>query len=326
MIGITINHENMTDNEVTVAATEYADTLSLPATDPLWRDGSELVDMVTGAFPHLLASATPRRRVISPRIEIDLAKIEHNTRDLVTLLAHQGISVTGITKATLGLPEVAEAMIAGGVARIGDSRIANLERLREAGITTPMMLIRSPTPDECERAVAAAVRQPVTELDVIHALSRAAEAHQKTHDVVLMVELGDLREGVLPQSRRGDRPPDRQPGTWRSSASGRTWPAAMASYPTVDQMAELGQLDEPASHRTGDRAAADLGRQLRQPGLGARTRTSRRHAIDGSPDRRGHPARHRSGGVPAHRRPAHRCFHPGGVRDRVVGEADHAAG
>ena len=47
----------------------------------------------------------------SPRIEIDLDKIEENARVLVTLLSHQGISVTGITKATLGLPEVAEAMI-----------------------------------------------------------------------------------------------------------------------------------------------------------------------------------------------------------------------
>ncbi len=117
--------------------------------------------------------------MISPRIEIDLAKIEQNTRLLVTLLSHQGISVTGITKATLGLPEVAEAMIAGGVARIGDSRIANLERLREAGITTPMMLIRSPTPDECERAVAAASVSLVSELDVIHALSRGRSARSR---------------------------------------------------------------------------------------------------------------------------------------------------
>lgn len=54
VIGITINHENMTDDEVTAVATEYADHLSLPATDPLWRDGVELVDMVTAAFPHLL--------------------------------------------------------------------------------------------------------------------------------------------------------------------------------------------------------------------------------------------------------------------------------
>jgi uncharacterized NAD-dependent epimerase/dehydratase family protein len=55
VIGITINHENMTDGEVSDVATKYAAELSLPATDPLWRDGSELVDMVTAAFPHLLA-------------------------------------------------------------------------------------------------------------------------------------------------------------------------------------------------------------------------------------------------------------------------------
>ncbi len=67
VIGITINHENMTDAEVSAVATEYADTLGLPATDPLWRDGSELVDMVTGAFPHLLAQrrSVPPGRVVA---------------------------------------------------------------------------------------------------------------------------------------------------------------------------------------------------------------------------------------------------------------------
>ncbi len=133
----------------------------------------------------------------SPRIEIDLDKIEANTRTLVTLLARQGIGVTGITKATLGLPAVAVAMVAGGVVRLGDSRIANLERLRAAGLTTPTMLIRSPTPDEAERAVAAADISLITEMDVVHALSVAASRHGVVHNVALMVELGDLREGVL---------------------------------------------------------------------------------------------------------------------------------
>jgi ornithine racemase len=136
--------------------------------------------------------------VSSPRIEIDLSRIEHNTRTLVTLMTRRGIDVTGITKAALGLPAVAEAMVAGGVARLGDSRIANLERMRDAGIDVPLMLTRSPTPDECERAVSCAAITLVSELDVAYALSVAARERNLTHQVVVMVELGDLREGVLP--------------------------------------------------------------------------------------------------------------------------------
>ncbi|EWH03075.1 hypothetical protein Q427_05255 [Halomonas sp. BC04] len=136
--------------------------------------------------------------MICPRIEVDLAKIEYNTRALVTLLSDRGIDVTGVTKATLGSPEVASAMIAGGVSRLGDSRLENLEALRHAGIQTPLTLLRSPTPDQAERAVASANISQVSELDVVKALSVAAGRRGVVHGLVLMVELGDLREGVMP--------------------------------------------------------------------------------------------------------------------------------
>lgn len=133
-----------------------------------------------------------------PRIDIDLAKIEYNTRALVTRLAGRGIDVTGVTKATLGSPEVARAMIAGGISRLGDSRLENLEALRDAGIRAPLTLLRSPTPDQADRAVACANLSQVSELDVVEALSAAAGKRGVVHGLVLMVELGDLREGVMP--------------------------------------------------------------------------------------------------------------------------------
>ena len=136
-------------------------------------------------------------RLPSPRIEIDLAKIEDNSRSLVTRLAHREIEVTGVTKAVLGLPAVAEAMLAGGVTRLGDSRLANLVRLRESGVEAPTMLIRSPTPDEADRATAVASISLVSEPSVLRALSATAGRAGMVHEVILMVELGDLREGVL---------------------------------------------------------------------------------------------------------------------------------
>ncbi|MGL5811225.1 MAG: alanine/ornithine racemase family PLP-dependent enzyme [Nocardioides sp.] len=136
--------------------------------------------------------------MISPRVEIDLGKIEYNTRTLAILMTRRGIGVTGITKGALGFPAVAEAMVTGGLTRLGDSRIANLERIRKAGIHLPLMLTRSPTPDECERVVACADITLVSELDLAYALSAAARKRGLTHRIVVMVELGDLREGVLP--------------------------------------------------------------------------------------------------------------------------------
>ncbi|MES9945043.1 MAG: DUF1611 domain-containing protein [Candidatus Thiodiazotropha sp.] len=53
VIGLTINHENMSDNEVNEAISEYEDELGIPATDALIRSPDRLVEMVVSAFPEL---------------------------------------------------------------------------------------------------------------------------------------------------------------------------------------------------------------------------------------------------------------------------------
>ncbi len=53
VIGLTINHENMTDAEVTAAITMYEAELGLPTTDALTRSTDRLVDMVVRTFPQL---------------------------------------------------------------------------------------------------------------------------------------------------------------------------------------------------------------------------------------------------------------------------------
>ena len=58
VIGLTINHEHMTDDQVSVAIDQYRRELSIPVTDALTRPASRLVDMVVGAFPELAAKRT----------------------------------------------------------------------------------------------------------------------------------------------------------------------------------------------------------------------------------------------------------------------------
>ncbi len=134
----------------------------------------------------------------APRLEIDLEKIHHNARTLVERLAVRGVSVTGVTKACLGSPEIAGALIRAGVRGLGDSRIENIETMRRAGMQAPMTLIRTPMSSQVGRIVASADVSFNTELDVIAMLASAARAAGTTHGIVLMIELGDLREGVMP--------------------------------------------------------------------------------------------------------------------------------
>lgn len=133
----------------------------------------------------------------TPRLVINLDHLSDNAATLVGRLGRRGIRVSGVTKAVLGSPEVAWAMVRGGVAGLADSRIENIEVLRAAGITAPITLIRSPMLSQCERVVQSADVSLNSELRVVRALSRAAGAQGRTHGVVLMVELGDLREGML---------------------------------------------------------------------------------------------------------------------------------
>ena len=134
----------------------------------------------------------------APRLTIDLNKIHHNASTLVQQLGDRGIAVTGVTKATLGSPEIAVTLIRAGVRALGDSRMENIEAMRLAGVTAPMTLIRSPMLSQAHRVVTGADVSLNTELDVIRQLSSAAQQAHRTHGVVLMVELGDLREGIMP--------------------------------------------------------------------------------------------------------------------------------
>ncbi|WP_291378473.1 alanine/ornithine racemase family PLP-dependent enzyme [Demequina sp.] len=135
--------------------------------------------------------------MISPRIEIDLTAVEHNAHELVKALKRRNIGVTGVTKATLGSPEVAHAMMRGGVKRLADSRIENLEAMRDAGIRVPMTLLRAPAPEWADRAVACSQASMVSDLGIVTALSVAAGKRALIHGIILMVELGDLREGIM---------------------------------------------------------------------------------------------------------------------------------
>ncbi len=63
VIGMTINHEGMTDAEVTEAIKLYERELGVPVTDALTRPPERLLDMVIGAFPDLERKLPDRRRL-----------------------------------------------------------------------------------------------------------------------------------------------------------------------------------------------------------------------------------------------------------------------
>lgn len=133
-----------------------------------------------------------------PWVSIDVAKLEHNARVVTDLCARHGIAVTGVTKGVCGHPDVARAMLRGGCVSLGESRLENVARLRAAGVDASFMLLRVPPLSGVSEVVTAVDVSLNSELEVLRALSDAAARRERVHDVIVMVDLGDLREGVMP--------------------------------------------------------------------------------------------------------------------------------
>lgn len=124
---------------------------------------------------------------------INLETIKNNVKSVVGLCNEQGIKVAGVTKVFCGNPKIAKAYIEGGVSYLADSRIENLGKLKEINI--PKIMLRLPMKSEVEKIVEYADISLNSELDTITSLSEKALEKGKVHKIILMVDLGDLREG-----------------------------------------------------------------------------------------------------------------------------------
>ena len=104
---------------------------------------------------HQTSPSENKMKLCLPRIEISLSKIQENARLLCDFYGQKGISLMGVSKAVLGEPAIARAMIAGGVRFIADSRIENIQRMRRAGISAQLVLLRT-APSQAEAIVISA--------------------------------------------------------------------------------------------------------------------------------------------------------------------------
>ena len=185
------------------------------------------------------------------RLQIDFDKIAANATELVTRAAARGISITGVTKAMLGMPELARVLYNSGVPVLGDSRIENIERMRSAGIDGPMLLLRSPAPSQVDRVIRSGATSANTEMHVLTLLGASAKAAGRVHDVMLMVELGDLREGVLPDDLNDTVEHVLTLPQLRLTGIGTNLACRSGVAPSVDNMGQLCSLADEVESRFG---------------------------------------------------------------------------
>ena len=127
-----------------------------------------------------------------PELVVDLDKLKENYKQIKKLC--KDIKIAGVIKGCTGIPEVAQLLDKEHVDFIASSRIEQLKPLK-GKVTCPLMMIRIPMLSEVEEIVKYTDISLNSELEVLKALDKEAKRQNKIHEVILMKDLGDLREG-----------------------------------------------------------------------------------------------------------------------------------
>lgn len=124
-------------------------------------------------------------------------KLRENYNFLDDLFKKNDIKWGITTKLLCGHEEYLKEVADLGIGDMLDSRISNLKKIKEIDPETLTTYIKPPPKDIIDSVVKYADISLNTELQTLHALSKEAQKQDKVHKVIIMVELGDLREGVI---------------------------------------------------------------------------------------------------------------------------------
>ena len=130
-----------------------------------------------------------------PQLEFDLALLRSNADAVISRCRRMGIRVCGVVKGVDGLPEAARVLRAAGAEELGTSRLEQVAKCRAAGVPGPWLLIRIPGLTELPDVVALCETSLQSEWPTLLALEEECLRQNKTHRVIVMTDLGDLREG-----------------------------------------------------------------------------------------------------------------------------------
>lgn len=130
-----------------------------------------------------------------PQLEFDLALLRSNADAVISRCRGMSIRVCGVVKGVDGLPEAARVLRAAGAEELGTSRLEQVAKCRAAGVPGPWLLIRIPGLTELPDVVALCETSLQSEWPTLLALEEECLRQNKTHRVIVMTDLGDLREG-----------------------------------------------------------------------------------------------------------------------------------
>lgn len=130
-------------------------------------------------------------------IKLYRKKLKENYTFLNSIFKERNIEWGVVTKLlcgnTLYIKEIADL----GVMEMYDSRISNLKKIKKLNPNIQTAYIKPPSKENIENVIQYADVSFNTEIFTIKMLSEEAKKQNKVHKIIIMIEMGDLREGVL---------------------------------------------------------------------------------------------------------------------------------
>ncbi len=130
-----------------------------------------------------------------PMLEIDLKKFKNNIDYVISRCKMENIEVAGVIKGFNALHPISKIYCESEFKQIASSRIEQLKIVKEINEKTETMMIRLPMLSQVEDVIKYVDISLNSEIQTLMALNDEAKRQNKIHKVILMSDLGDLREG-----------------------------------------------------------------------------------------------------------------------------------
>lgn len=130
-------------------------------------------------------------------ITLNKSKLKHNFDRLTYFFNEKNIEWSAVTKILCGNKLFLKEVISLGITNCSDSRISNLKKIKEIQPDAQTLYIKPPAKGVIEDVIKYADISLNTSIYTIKKLSEEAQKQNKKHKIIIMIDLGELREGVM---------------------------------------------------------------------------------------------------------------------------------
>lgn len=132
-----------------------------------------------------------------PVLEINTSVIRKNAEIIKALCNKSGIEPCAVIKGFCGQPDIVKEIVGCGYKSLGSSRVAHLKEIKELYPETDTLLVRIPMKCEIPQVIRYCNISLESEKETLVLLNEEAKRQNTVHKVIVMRDLGDLREGIF---------------------------------------------------------------------------------------------------------------------------------